>query len=192
MIIAIDIDEVLADSITTWRKYVSEEYDIQVTEKELGEIPYLSFIGDTTEQRSERIRVFNDSKYFWENRPLEGAVEAIELLARDHTLKIVTSRPIGIKNQTIEWLERYFPGKFSEIHFNNENSAKTYALGDGVHKGDMLEGIGAEVFLDDYLEYVNGCPKNIRAILFEKPWNQGNIDSNVTRVKGWEEALKII
>lgn len=161
MIIAIDIDEVLADSITNWRKFVSEQYGVNITEKQLREMPYLSYLGDTKEEASERIRVFNDSEYFWMTKPLDGAPEAIKELANKHTLKIVASRPMGIKEQTEEWIQKYFPDMFTEIHFNNENSSKSYTLGDGLHKGEMLEGIGADIFIDDYIEYVNNCPEHI-------------------------------
>jgi uncharacterized HAD superfamily protein len=192
MIIAIDIDEVLADSITNWRNYAKNVYCIEVSDEELGKIPYLSFLGNSNEEISERIRVFNNSEHFYKTKPVEGAQDAVDLLSKDHTLKIVTSRPFGIKEQTIEWIEKYFPGKFSEIHFNNETKAKSYSLGDGRHKGEMLEELGTDVFIDDYIEYVNGCPKHIKAILLDKPWNQGKLDSNVTRVNNWPEIIKKI
>lgn len=192
MIIVIDIDDVLADSIPVFRKFLAETYDIKTTDAEVARLPYLGFMGGTKEEAAEKILAFNGSPYFFLNKPVPGAIEAISELSKDHTLKILTSRPLGIKEGTEDWLEKHFPSMFAEVHYNNANHTKEYVPGDGTHKGELLHSMGADIFIDDILDYVNGCPKDISAILLDRPWNQGVLESNVTRARNWREILEVI
>jgi hypothetical protein len=48
-----------------------------------------------------------------------GALHSLQRLAATCDLVVVTSRQHCIRQPTLEWIERHFPGVFAEVHFGN-------------------------------------------------------------------------
>lgn len=52
-------------------------------------------------------------------RLLAGALHSLQRLAVTCDLVVVTSRQHCIREPTLEWIDRHFPGVFAEVHFGN-------------------------------------------------------------------------
>ncbi|RRT42807.1 hypothetical protein B296_00023507 [Ensete ventricosum] len=98
----------------------------------------------------------------------------------------------AIKDHTLEWIEKHYPGLFKEIHFGNH-----FAL-DGVSrpKSEICRSLGAHVLIDDNPKYALECAEvGIRVLLFDYhnsyPWcKAGSATSHpmVTKVHNWQEV----
>ncbi|PON39200.1 5'(3')-deoxyribonucleotidase [Trema orientale] len=140
-----------------------------------------------------RVHEFFKTSYFKTGiHPLPGAQKALHKLSRFCNLSVVTSRQNAIKDHTIEWIERHYPGLFQEIHFGNH-----FAL-DGVSrpKSDICRSLGAKFLIDDNPRYAIECAEvGIRVLLFDYensyPWcktDSINQHPLVTKVHNWEEV----
>lgn len=102
------------------------------------------------------------------------------------------SRQNAIKDHTIEWIQKHYPGLFQEIHFGNH-----FALeGESRSKSDICRCLGAKVLIDDNPRYALECAEvGIRVLLFDYensyPWCKSEFVSQhplVTKVHNWEEV----
>lgn len=105
---------------------------------------------------------------------------------------ISRSRQNVIKDHTIEWIEKYYPGLFKEIHFGNH-----FALnGESRSKSDICRSLGAKVLIDDNPKYAEECAQvGVRVLLFDYensyPWSKTDSSLDhplVTKVHNWEEV----
>lgn len=73
----------------------------------------------------ERVTKFFSSRHFLEMEPVPGAAKALDELAPLFKLAIVTSRQHFLRDDTLVFLERHFPGKFDpkDVHFGNHYGA---------------------------------------------------------------------
>ena len=70
-----------------------------------------------------KMEIFFESKHFVEDiGPVQGAYEALLELRDRYELHIVTARQHKVEKVTREWIERYYPGVFAELHFGNHYS----------------------------------------------------------------------
>lgn len=190
MIIAIDIDEVLCDSITPILDFYNTNYNGNLSMQDLSRFVYLGFLGNTKEEAGKKLLHYNSTDGHLKSNPIDGAKEAVDILSKKHELKIITSRPYYIKDETVTWLNQHFPNKFNEIIFNNTDNRNSHKPGNGRQKSEILNEIGAEVLIEDMLNYAIDCPNHIKVFLIDKPWNQGDTPKNVARVNSWSEIIK--
>ncbi|KAK4370157.1 hypothetical protein RND71_009632 [Anisodus tanguticus] len=147
-----------------------------------------------------RVHEFFKTSYFKTGiRPIPGARQTLQKLSRFCNLSIVTSRQNAIKDHTIEWIERHYPGLFQDMHFGNH-----FALnGQSIAKSDMcrplkrfLLSLGATVLIDDNPRYAIECAKvGIKVLLFDYensyPWSKSeslNGHPMVRKVHNWGEV----
>ncbi|KAL0292395.1 UNVERIFIED_CONTAM: hypothetical protein Scaly_2593000 [Sesamum calycinum] len=83
------------------------------------------------------------------------------------------SRQNAIKDHTVGWIEKHYPGLFQEIHFGNH-----FALdGQSRPKSDICRSLGAKVLIDDNPRYAIECAEvGIKVLLFDYensyPWSK--------------------
>ncbi|KAG6520185.1 hypothetical protein ZIOFF_017223 [Zingiber officinale] len=102
------------------------------------------------------------------------------------------SRQNVIRDQTVEWIEKYFPGLFREIHFGNHFSLH----GASRSKSDICRCLGAQVLIDDNPRYALECAEiGMKVLLFDYqssyPWSRtGSATAHpmVTEVHDWREV----
>ncbi|KAI8553244.1 hypothetical protein RHMOL_Rhmol05G0000700 [Rhododendron molle] len=140
-----------------------------------------------------RVHEFFKTSYFKTGiHPIPGARQTLQKLSRFCNLSVVTSRQNAIRDVTIEWIEKHYPGLFHEIHFGNH-----FALeGQSRPKSDICRSLGAKVLIDDNPRYALECAEvGIRVLLFDYensyPWckiESVNQHPLVTKVHSWEEV----
>src|SRR3989344_5898489 len=79
--------------------------------------------------------------------------------------------------------------QYHNIHVTNQYH------GNGLKrtKGKVCKELGIELFVDDCLENVNDVVSSgIPALLFDAPWNQGEVKPPITRVYSWDEIVDFL
>jgi len=188
--ITIDCDGVLsatAESILTYNhhtiKWISADIN-DITNHRFHMIPKFWLTID--EAKDLWYRFYEQSSH--ENLfPEPGAIHAVrDLKEQWYRLIVVTARVDAWKDQTLEWLEYYFPDMFDDVVFTNDltSSAKK--------KWRVSSRLWASLHIDDHIDYAEcTCNYVVPTFLFTKPWNRVYTVKNplMTRVQWWKEVL---
>ena len=192
MKIGVDLDEVLADFVSPLLEYHNEKYKTNLTEEKVHSYYFWEVWGGTRKEAIEKIQDFLTTDYFKNIQPILGSQEGIEILSKKHELILITSRPISIRNETLTWLNKYFPNKFSEekIYF----TAKAHLQKNIKAKANICLEQGIELLIEDNLDYAKESVLNgTRVLLFDYPWNQADdLPERIKRVYSWQDILENI
>ncbi|KAG4190189.1 hypothetical protein ERO13_A07G017900v2 [Gossypium hirsutum] len=192
--VAVDVDEaVLGNFVSALNKFIADRYSLKRSVSEYHVYEFFKIWNCSRQEADIRVHEFFKSSYFKKGiHPIPGAQRALHRLSRFCDLSVVTSRQNVIKDHTMEWLEKYYPGLFQEMHFGNH-----FALhGKSRPKSEICRLLGAKILIDDNPRYAVECAQvGIRVLLFDYensyPWcKTESIDKHplVTRVNNWEEA----
>ena len=187
--IAVDFDDVLMDFNAGFLASHNRLYGTNLLFENLIDYDNWELVyGCDKETMVKRAKNFYLSAEHALVSPIAGSIEAITHLSKSYSLQIVTSRPDTVRTLTLEWLERHFPGLFSDFHFTN-----IYAGDTGVKsksKPEVCRDIGALIHIDDSLTHAkNVASAGIPVLLPDRPWNQGETPQDVTRVKTWDDIV---
>lgn len=187
--IAVDFDDVLLDFNRGFLESHNRLYGTKLTFDQLINYDHWEVVyGCDPDTMTERAKRFYHSPEHQLVAPVSGSLEGIAELAKDYSLQIVTSRPETVRAATMGWLDRHFPGHFSDFHFTNiyagEAGAKQRT------KAEVCRSIDAAVLIDDALRHardVAAC--GITALLPDRPWNQGEAHPNLYRMNSWGDIV---
>ncbi len=198
VVIAVDIDEVLAGFISCLSKYLVEieEAPGDLTAESFHSYEFHLVLGCTVEHCNKLVNSFFDSDLFHGCiAPIEGAKPVLlRLKELGFDLHIVTARHDQCANATRAWIDRYYYGIFTELHFGNHYSKN----GRSRKKSEICAAIGASLLIDDAYKYAQDCALNrIPCVLYgDYGWNRGDFSEEhapfVKRVASWsavEEAV---
>ena len=171
-VIAVDVDEVLADFIPTLALYHNEMWGSNLSSASFHSYEFHHVWGGTFEECNVKMLQFFETTHLDQLSPVKGALEALQWL-KDETgaeLHIVTSRQHAIADRTRYWIDTHFPGIFKEVHFGNHYSSS----GQKRSKPEMCQDIGALVIIDDSQKYAGHCAEaGIPCVLFgDYAWNR--------------------
>ncbi|KAG8376286.1 hypothetical protein BUALT_Bualt09G0047400 [Buddleja alternifolia] len=193
VMIAVDVDEVLGNFISALNQFVADRYSLNHSISEYHVYEFFKIWNCSRDEADIRVHEFFKTPYFKKGiYPIPGARKALQKLSKHCNLSIVTSRQNAIKDHTIEWIEKHYPGLFQEIHFGNH-----FALdGPSRPKSDICKSLGAKVLIDDNPRYAVECAKvGIKVLLFDYensyPWCKTDYICQhplVTKVHNWEEV----
>ncbi|MFA6338589.1 MAG: hypothetical protein WCW87_00810 [Candidatus Paceibacterota bacterium] len=191
MIIAIDIDEVLGDFLSSFIKYHNDKYQTSMITDDFVTYDFSKVMNYSKDEAYKRIDEFMGSEDFKNIPTIEGSKEAIEILKKNHKLHIVTARPKFIAEKTQEWIDRNFPDAFEKIHF-------AYSVyrnpSDSFTKSEICKNIGSDVFIEDMPEYAIEASVNVpQVFLVDRLWNKNSsLPKNVKKVFSWREIVERI
>jgi uncharacterized HAD superfamily protein len=190
MRIGVDVDGVLADSVTAFLGWHNRVYGTNYTFEQVTDFDLSKLWGGTNEESVQKIITCYTSPEFEAVQPVLGAVEAIKKLAKDHELIIITARPASMIETTKNWICMFFPEMFDDIYFNDcLKSTGVYGK-----KQEQMKEAKIELLIDDALKNVSISSEiGIPSLLLDYPWNQSDdLPKGVTRVKNWKEIVEII
>lgn len=193
IVVAVDVDEVLGNFVSALNRFIADRYSVKHSVSEYHVYEFFKIWNCSRDEADIRVHEFFKTSYFKTGiHPIPGAQQALHKLSRFCNLSIVTSRQNAIKDHTIEWIEKHYPGLFQEIHFGNH-----FALdGESRPKSEICRSLGAKVLIDDNPRYAIECAEiGIRVLLFDYensyPWCKTESVSQhplVTKVHDWEEV----
>ncbi|MEK7461706.1 MAG: hypothetical protein AAB586_01405 [Patescibacteria group bacterium] len=190
MTIGFDLDDVLLDFRESLHRYHNYRFGTDYKRHQFRE--NLAEMWNCTEEESKKkVFGFYQSSEHRNAEPINGAVEKIKKLKQHHILHVITAKPEELKNISLEWLDKHFPQTFAGIHFTNQYQYQEKGL--KRTKGEVCKELGVEFFVDDSLHNVNDIASfGIPALLFDAPWNQGEIKPPIHRVYSWDEIVEIL
>lgn len=184
LIIAVDVDGVLAEQAIPVLQKIKEKYGISLSKEQITEWDYR--IGDT-DVKTEIELAEMEEDFVRSMLPIEGCREALELLARTFHVVVATSRHPMTDSWTKEWL--------------STNGIKYHHLINTHAEGKSLPEV--QILIDDYVgniqEFVTSGSNSRQAILFSQPWNTDHHSlmpfiaaKQVYVMTGWSKVVDLI
>jgi uncharacterized HAD superfamily protein len=188
MLIAVDLDEVLAETLSAFVAFHNQTYNTHFAPENFHSYKWWEVLGEKREHVVDKFLAFAQTHQFQEMPPLPEAVDAITFLAKKHELIVLTSRQSELEEKTKLWIEKHFPKKFKEIYITNHPDwAKG---GKTMTKVAVCQRLHIEVLIEDSLDYAQECVSDRTTVfLLNHPWNQGKEQKGIVRVHSWKELL---
>ncbi|KDP33987.1 hypothetical protein JCGZ_07558 [Jatropha curcas] len=192
IVVAVDVDEVLGNFVSALNRFIADRYSSNHSVAEYHVYEFFKIWKCSHDEANIRVHEFFKTSYFKSGiYPIPGAQKVLHKLSRLCNLSVVTSRQNVIKDHTIEWIEKHYPGVFHEIHFGNH-----FALdGESRPKSEICRTLGATVLIDDNPRYAIECAEaGIKVLLFDYensyPWCKTDLVRHplVTKVHNWEQV----
>lgn len=187
--IALDVDEVLADFLAKMIEYHNQEYGTSLKRSDFYTYDWWHVWGGTADEAFHKLYQFMLSPMNDEVMPILGAVEGVRALKEaGHRLAVITGRPKQVSYLTEEWLERWFAGLIDEFH-----STDMHIFNHGSDsKGTLCRDLHADLLIDDMYKYGEECTQfSVPFFLFDSPWNRDyQLKPSMRRVKSWSEITE--
>lgn len=192
--VAVDLDDVVADSTDTLRLLVNKVAKVNLTRKHYDiDGRYWGYYEKVwAENQIDHLVSFESlhddmAKNQDHVELIPGAKNALSQLKKTYKLVAVTSRRLEWVKATHEWLALKLPEVFEDVIFVHHNN------NDGRTKGDVCIEAGASYLVDDNPEHCQSAiDKGVKTILFgDYGWNRSVKASEKTmRAKNWQEVLE--
>ncbi|MBS3154524.1 hypothetical protein J4424_04415 [Candidatus Woesearchaeota archaeon] len=186
MYIGVDMDDVLRDFMSHFILYHNRAYETSYTLSQFSSFNLSEILQISKEEETERLKQFYSSPEYLGIPPKDGAIEIIPKIAEKNDLIVISGLPKEERENSLFWINRYFPERFSEAYFigsirNNRKSHLCYAL-------------GIPLLIEDSLDTAKECSSlGTRVILYDAPWNQTESTSHlIERAHNWKNILEII
>ncbi len=189
-IIAIDIDDVLADYALGFIEFSNTQWGTHLTIDDYDEHWANVWKVDMDEVR-RRADLIHESGFVKDLTHRSDARLVLERLSLQFDLAVVTSRRVQNKADTLAWLQLNYPMLSTE---NVTFSGFFDTISDtSIHqtKGSIISSIGASYMIDDQPKHcLSAAECGVEALLFGNyRWNQlADLPDRVTRVQDWEEV----
>lgn len=186
-IIAVDIDDVLADNAAGFVAFSNERWGTHLTVDDYSEHWALLWQVDEAETE-QRAQEFSRSGTVAAYHHDEMALAVLRRLKQRFELIVVTSRRVRLESETRAWLERYYSGIFTSINFAGIWDGPVTGREVYRTKATVCQALQANYLIDDQLKHceaVAAC--GMQALLFgEYRWNRSDhLVQGVTRVADW-------
>lgn len=188
MIIGIDIDEVLSetlDYVLAYHKYQINGLPLKredMVDYYIPNVPGFSHI-----EKQDAVRFFTDGMLDPDRgeglQPVEGARAILEKeKAKGHRLIAITARGPLVQEATMRWIKQYYGELFDEVVFCNYHDPSHPQF----TKQEVCHRLGVEIMVDDNLHYARDLAKaGIPVYLLDRPWNQQydvQLDTGIMKV----------
>jgi len=183
-IIAVDMDDVLTQHVEAFVSFSNERYRTNLTKDQYDE-HWANLWHVDREEIERRATEFHTAERIGSYDKIDEAAPVLKKLRQKYDLVIATARSKNAIEVTYSWLDKHFPGVFSEVHF-----VPIWEPNNTITKAQICQKIGAEYLIDDVLRHCNlAAQGGIQALLFgDYNWNKGETEPSVKRVKGWSEV----
>jgi 5'(3')-deoxyribonucleotidase len=192
--IAVDIDDVLAANAEHFVAFSNKKWGTNLKPDDYSE-HWAEIWKVDYEEESRRRDVIVKNKVFLKHRFFDDAKPALEELKKNFRLVVVSSRGPGVREDTIQWLNKEFEGIFDGIDFAPIwDSRELHTLEKlKFTKADLLQQIGADYLIDDQPKHcLAAADAGIKAVIFgDYKWNRDiKLRPNMIRAKTWSEVLE--
>ncbi len=195
--IAIDIDDVLADSTETIRHTVNNHLGVNLSYDDYRgvEADYWGYYEAVWEAHGIHKDVsFGDVEDLMEGHAssvamLAGAEFALSELAKSYDIVLITAREQKREESTRQWLAEQLPGRQLDVYFsangrlNNKNKSK----------GELCNELGADWLIDDSpVNCQSAIGHGVKAVLFDDYGWQHTPPVDVIRCADWPAVIEVL
>lgn len=192
-IIGIDIDDVLANSAKGFVEWSNKRFGTSLAPSDYDE-HFAKLWQIDNEETHIRTEELHKTGVLLGYESIDLAYGVLKKLSQKYKLVIVTSRRTQGRQDTLAWINKFYPGIFDA---NDINFAGIWDKieDSSLHrtKSDLCKKLGVDYLIDDQLKHcLSAADFNIKALLFGNySWNQcDNLPVAVTRVANWAEVEK--
>lgn len=194
-IIAIDIDDVVANSLDAVRLWAAELTGVELAREQYHtDDKYWSYydaiwqrhgIGDQIVFNDYLIKLETDQSHV---AVQEGAKEVITALKQRFDIIFLTSRPVSQHDMTRQWLDERIDASIPLYMASNpvlDAAARS--------KGEMCHELGVSLLIDDNIDHcTNALEYDVDAIVFgDYGWNE-NTPDHMKRCRTWHEVGELL
>ncbi len=189
MKIAVDCDDVLADSINLLKSAYNQRFEDKITQ-ELSPI-WQQWHQRLGKERTERlIEIFWDPLFLSSVKPMKDAVKGIEkLTSQQIEIVVITSRSSSTKKATQEWIKTHFKSQIKTIvHHQGKHFTST------IKKAETCQQLGVSLLIEDNPIFIEEARAlKLKTIIFNQPWNKHLSESSeIKRVLNWDELVELV
>lgn len=188
-IIAVDIDEVLADGAEVFVQFSNEQWGTNLSVDDYQEHWAAMWQVDNVEVE-RRSEIWHQAGMLYGHGTKLDSERVLRSLKDRFELVITTSRRLSQKDGTLEWIAKNYSDIFSEVHFAGIFDGGLKDLRVYEHtKADLYREIGAAYTIDDQVKHCFAAAEDgVHALLFgDYNWNKvgGTLPANVVRCSDW-------
>ncbi|MCY9375534.1 nucleotidase [Bacillus spizizenii] len=178
--LGIDIDGTITAQ-DTFVPYLNRSFNLSISLNDMTDYDLTKLLNISQEEFWEWMNQ-NEATIYKEALLAQHAKQSLDLLKEEHKLIYITARRTHLTDITYEWFER------QNIHYDH------IELVGGHHKVEAVKNHNIDLFFEDHHGNAMMIAKEagIPVILFNSPYNQLPIDSNIIRVNNWLEAVQWI
>ena len=192
-IIAVDIDDVLADSTTALRNVVNSTYNLSITDDAYtvsgGYHKYYERVWERAGHKNVVSKEYLNQMMIENQSHInvhQGAHEAINKLSKNYDLLIVTARNQSWEQATYDWVDFNFPGTFQSIVFGGQRNDPEQRT-----KGQVCKQYGVNWLIDDNVVHcTDAYNSSVTPILFGNYGWQLDIPNYINRCENWDEIIR--
>jgi 5'(3')-deoxyribonucleotidase len=186
--IAVDLDDVLANTTDHLREYYNHRFGTDIKLEDHKTYMLNDLWNCSMQKTIDIIYDFLESDYGKSIIPFAGSQYAIDILDKKYDLIILTSRPLDFSDLTASWVNKYFPNKFKEIVITNKMAKNKLPSRE---KCDICVEKKIDIMIEDNLHYaMQNANYNVMTYLMDRPWNQAEkLPTLIKRVYAWNEIL---
>lgn len=192
-IIAVDIDDVLANNAAGFVAFSNQRWGTHLTVDDYEEHwARVWGIEHDLEEVTRRRDLFVGSGVHRNFSPTDSAHDILRRLSSQFDLHVVTSRLLTMKDDTTLWLTEHYGDVFTDrtIHYagiwdtlstNSHNETKA----------TIVSALGADYLIDDQIKHCEAVAETGKqALLFgDYGWNRAErLHPNITRVNNWMDV----
>jgi len=185
MRIGVDLDEVMADTISAIVHFHNERYGTNLRKDDFRSYHFWEVWGGTRDEAIKKWYEFLETDHFMGISPIKGSFDALRILKENgHEFFVITARQNEMIEETEKWIGKFFPEIFSSIQFANSYSM----VSKGIKKSTLCSQLDINLMIDDDIENAKDVAgSGIKVLLFDRPWNQNESGKNIERVFSWEQ-----
>lgn len=185
-LIAVDLDGVLSDTLSSFIQFHNEVYKTNLTKKHFHSEYYWEILNESKEETIRKFDQFTKTLHFDDIQPISGAKGVTTKLSTDHDVIVITARQIELTEQTKKWIKRHFPKTFKNVHVINH--ALLAKKGKTISKGELCRELGVDIIIEDSLHHAQDCKSDkTSVIILDQLWNKGDLSEGIYRVNSWQE-----
>ena len=186
--IGIDLDQVLADFSEAFDTFHDEKYGTDFLKNPSDAFYLRDILNITEEEELRRVKEFYESDYFPRIKAFPDTHDNIHNLAKKYKLYLITSRPEFVEKETREWIERHYPGCFTDVILTN------HYFGGTKKKSVVCLENKVDYMVEDMLHYAEDCASaGIPTFLITRPWNVNKVlKPGITRINGWDDIVEVL
>jgi uncharacterized HAD superfamily protein len=187
-VLGVDFDDVVYDfngGYITWHNHL---YGTRVSYEDLSSHDMAAVWQAPIAEVWERVDRFHREVDEYSVPLLPDTKGALEELAGEYRLEVVTARSMAIKEKTLACIKALDIDIFDAVHFTNEyDPDPVYATRS---KLEICQEIGAVGMIEDAPRNAAALAPHLPVYLPDRPWNRAEEIPNVQRVYSWEEILE--
>ncbi len=148
IVVAVDMDEVLAHFTSSLAAFHNEAYGTNYVSDDFHDYAFHNVWGGTAAECTAKMEEFYKSTHFQNGlRPIDGGLDSLRWLKETTRceLHIVTARQHSLEQATRNWVDKCYSGVFTSIVFGNHYGTE----GRKKSKPEMCREIGAICLIDD-------------------------------------------